>query len=73
MVGRASAQPSLLSTPYEKPNALLLVQLPPSARKHKSAGCHWTYEYRNINFGEYFLTSLYSLYLFPVTSFGQEH
>lgn len=25
------------------------------------------------NFGEYFLTSLYSLYLFPVTSFGQEH
>lgn len=35
MVGRASAQPRLPSTPYEKANARLLVQLPPSARKHR--------------------------------------
>lgn len=58
MVGRASARPRLLSTPYEKPNVLLLVQLPPSARKYKSAGCHWTYEYRNINFGELILLNI---------------
>lgn len=74
MVRRVSTQPRLLSTSYEKWNALLFVQLPPSAGKYKSASWHWMYEHININFGGLVFLNIYLfLYLFSVTSFGKKH
>lgn len=64
MVRRVSTQPRLLSTSYEKWNALLFVQLPPSAGKYKSAAWHWTYEHININFGGLVFLNIYLFIIF---------